>query len=144
LERIVTETAGLCQGEWVISVSLDPNGLHVRLTGTERFLAWPEPNEVLVPSGVIASAVSHPDFSSVPDMKQISWSLGRGIRTLPVVPGHWVFGRRRNKTGRFYFALRGAATPVLVVETHDWELDGVVVSTPQAAALATSLEPTTR
>lgn len=127
----------------MISVSLDPSGLHVSLTGTERFLGWPEPNEVLVPSSVIASAVCHLDFSSVPDMKQISWSFGRGFRTLPVVPGHWVFGRRCIKRGRFYFALRGAVTPVLVVETHDWELDGVVVSTPQAAALATSLEPTT-
>lgn len=124
----------------MISVLLEQNGLRVHLAGSDRFLTWPEPSEILLPSDAVASAVSYPDLDSVPEWKQIQWSWGRGFRTLPVVPGHWVFGRRRIGTERLFFALRGPTIPVLRVTAHEWELDGVMVSTPEATALAAAFD----
>lgn len=123
----------------MISVSLQSGGLDVRLSGTERFLGWPEPEEILLPLQVVTSAVSYPKLTDLPNLKQIYWSWGRGFRTLPVLPGRWVFGRRKILGARFYCALRGSETPVLVVSTENWELDGIMASTGDAASLAEAL-----
>jgi hypothetical protein len=130
---------GLWQGWLVISVSLQPGGLEVRLSGSERILAWPEPDEILVPSEAVASAVSYPKLTELPNLRQVFWSWGRGFRTLPVLPGRWVFGRRTIQGAKFYCALRGPETPVLVVSTNNWQLDGVMASTGDASSLAQAL-----
>jgi hypothetical protein len=123
----------------VISTSLESNHLVIRLSGSDRFLAWPEPSEIAVPVDLIIWAGSYPALTALPDVKGIFWSVGRGFRTLPVVPGRWAFGRRRTKSGRFYFALRGRDTPVLVTRASNWLLDGVIISTPEAGDLAGEL-----
>ena len=129
----------LWQGWPVISVSLQPAGLNVRLSGTERFLGWPEPDEMLLPTEAVASAISYPTLTELPNLKQVYWSWGRGFRTLPVLPGRWVFGRRRIQGATFYCALRGSETPVLVVSANDWQLDGIMASTGDASSLAHAL-----
>lgn len=123
----------------MISVSWEPQGLVVRVTGRDRFLAWPEPGEVVLPTATVSGAASHPTLATVPDRARLFRSVGHGVRTLPLVPGRWIFGRRRINSERFYFAVRGRDVPVLVVSTQDWHLDGVVVSTPRAAEIAASL-----
>lgn len=123
----------------MISVSLQPSGLEVRLSGIERFLDWPEPREIVVPLRVVASATSYPKLTDLPGLKSIYWSVGRGFRTLPVLPGRWVFDRRKIQGARFYCALRGSETPILVVSTNDWELDGIMAWTGDASSLAEAL-----
>jgi hypothetical protein len=123
----------------MISVSWEPQGLVVRITGRDRFLAWPEPDELVLPTDVVSGAACHPALATLPDRSRLFWSAGHGLRTLPVVPGRWIFGRRRINTEQFYFAVRGRDIPVLVVSARNWQLDGVVVTTPEAAEIAASL-----
>jgi hypothetical protein len=123
----------------VISVSWQRQGLVVRVTGSDRFLSWPGRNEVVLPTEAISGATSHPTLSAVPDRERLFGSAGNGPRTLPLVPGRWVFGCRRIHNERFLCAVRGRATPVLVVTARDWHLNGVVVSTPHAARIAEAL-----
>jgi len=40
---------------------------------------------------------------------------------------------------RYFSALRGPDVPVLVVTTTNWQLDGIMASTGDAAALAEAL-----
>ena len=98
----------------MISVSWAPQGLVVRLSGRDRFLAWPDPGELVIPTDVVNGAACHPTLATLPDRTRLSWSVGHGLRTLPVVPGRWIFGRRRINTERFYFAVRGRGHPGVV------------------------------
>lgn len=123
----------------MIEVNQTSTGLEVRLSGIDRFLAWPEPSEILVPYDRITNVVSYPSLLSVPNLKKINWSFGRGFRTLPVMPNRWAFGRRRFESRRFYCALRGKNISVVVVNAVAWQLDGVIVSTPQANILSQDL-----
>jgi hypothetical protein len=123
----------------VISVSWQRQGLVVRVTGSDRFLAWPGRGEVVLPPDAVSGATSHPSLSAFPDQERLFGSAGDGLRTLPLVPGQWVFGCRRIHNERFLCAVRGRATPVLVVTARDWYLNGVVVSTPDAARIAEAL-----
>ena len=123
----------------MITVQREKRGLVVQVTGTDRFLAWPEPSEIVLPTDVITGATYHPALATLPDRTQLFWNVGRGMRTLPVVRGQWAFGRRQVDTERFYFAARGADIPVLVVAARHWQLNGIVVSTPHAAEIAAAL-----
>jgi len=136
------EPSGCATLDGVIEVTLESGELVIRLDGTERFLNWPEPNEVRVPRSAIISATSFPELAAMPDVRQIYWSSGRGFRTFPALPGHWVFGRRRVKGSRVFCALRGKAVPVLMAQMINWELSGLLVSTPDAAELAAALPGT--
>ena len=119
----------------MISVSWEPQGLVVRVTGRDLFLAWPEPAEVVFPTAIVSGAASHPALATLPDRTRLFRSVGHGVRTLPLFPGKWIFGRRRINSERFYFAVRGRDIPVLIVSTQDSRLDGIVVSTPRAAQI---------
>lgn len=123
----------------MISVAHQRQGLVIRVTGTDHFLAWPEPSEIVLPLDLITGATYHPALSTLPDRTQLFWNVGHGMGTLPVVRGQWAFGRRQVDNEGFYFAVRGPDTPVLVVTARDWELNGVVVSTPHAAEIAAGL-----
>jgi hypothetical protein len=123
----------------VIVVSIEGDTLAVRLSGVDRFLAWPEPSTLAVPLRSITAANSYPELASIPDARAIYWSVGRGFRTVPVVPNKWAFGRRRVNGKRRYLAVRSPDVPVLAVDASDWDLDGVTVSTPQAPDLAAAL-----
>jgi hypothetical protein len=123
----------------VISAAWEPEGVVVRVTGRDRFLVWPEPQEIVIPSGAVSGATSYPALSALPDRDRLFGSTGVGLRTLPLLPGRWVFGRRRINNERFFFAVRGRATPVLVVTARHWHMDGVVVSTPDAARIADAI-----
>jgi hypothetical protein len=123
----------------VISASWEAQGLAVRVTGRDRFLVWPGPEEIVIPADAISGATSYPALSALPEPERLFGSVGDGLRTLPLLPGRWVFGRRRINNERFFFAVRGRATPVLVVTARNSHMDGVVVSTPDAARIAEAL-----
>ena len=78
-------------------------------------------------------------MAELPNLKKLNWSRGRGFRTLPVVPSRWIFGRRSFTDGRYYFALRGASMPVLILKTPGWTLDGVMASTEDASRFSDEL-----
>jgi hypothetical protein len=123
----------------MIQVSQTSTGLEVRLSGLDRFLAWPEPSAIFVPYDRITSIDSYPSLLEVPNIRKINWSVGRGFRTLPVVPNRWIFGRRRFESKTFYCALRGKSTPVLVINTVAWQLDGITASTSRATSIMQEL-----
>lgn len=123
----------------MISVSWEPPGILVRVSAGDRLLTWPGLAETVIPIGVISGATSHPSLATLPDRTRVFSSTGRGVRTRPNVPGRWAFGRRRINNETFLFALRGRDTPVLVLSLRNWQLDGAVVSTPEAARLAAKL-----
>jgi hypothetical protein len=125
----------------MISVSVGAEGVEVRLTGSDRILAWPEPGRISIPHSAIGSATCYSSMREVPGLARINGSIGRALRTIPVLPNHWIFGRRSTSGGRYFFALRHPNKPVLVVETPQWALAGLMVTTPVASALSAALAP---